>query len=71
MVRVCVGLRFLFLPAVVCTDRFGSFSYLEIAHKEELNLRRFTIVFLRSVNDRKALVLKLGPFTATVHYQLN
>ena len=54
---------------IVCTDERGTFRHLEIAPKDEPDLWRSTIVFLRSwlshfdfpmMSSKEALSLKVG-----------
>jgi hypothetical protein len=44
----CVVPWFLYLRTVVCIDERGTFRHLEIAPKDEPDLWRSTIVFMRS-----------------------
>ena len=58
----------LYLRTIVCTDERGAFSHLEIAPKDEPDLWRSTIVFLRSevsfdfpmMSNKEALSSKVG-----------
>ena len=64
----CVDLWCLFLRTIVCADERGTFRHLEIAPKDEPDLRRSTIVFLRfwliyfdfpMMSSKEALSLKV------------
>ena len=59
----------LYLHTIVCTDERGTFRHLEIAPKDEPDLWRSTIFFLRSwliyldfpmMSSKEALSLKVG-----------
>ena len=59
----------LYLFTIVCTDERGTFRHLEIAPKDETDLWRSTIFFLRSwliyfvfpiMSSKEALSLKVG-----------
>ena len=63
----CVVLWCLYLHTIVCTDVRGTFSCLEIAPKDEKDMWRSTIIFLRSwlisldfpmMSSKEALSLK-------------
>ena len=65
----CVVPWCLYLHTIVCTDERGTFSRLEIAPKDEPDLWRSTIFFLRSwltsfdfpvMSSKEALSLKVG-----------
>ena len=65
----CVVPWCLYVPAMVCTDERGTFRSLEIAPKDEPDLWRSTIFFLRSwlicfefpmMSSKEALSLKVG-----------
>ena len=65
----CVIPWCLYLRTIVCTDERGTFRHLEIVPKDEPDLWRSTIVFLRSwlisfdfpmMSSKEALSLKVG-----------
>ena len=65
----CVVPQCLHLRTVVCTEEHGAFKHLAIAPKDEPDLWRSTIVFLRSwliyfdfpiMSSKEALSLKVG-----------
>ena len=65
----CVVPWCLYLHTIVCTDDHGTFRHLEIAPKDEPDLWRSPIVFLRSwliyfdfpmMSSKEALSLKVG-----------
>ena len=62
-------LRCFYLRTIVCADEHGTFKRLEIAPKDEPDLRRSTIIFQRSwlisfdfpiMSSKEALSLKVG-----------
>ena len=65
----CVVPWCLYLHTIVCTDELGTFRFLEIAPRDEPDLWRSTIFFLRSwlisfdfpmMSSKEALSLKVG-----------
>ena len=65
----CMVLWCLYLRTIVCIDERGTFRHLEIAPKDEPDLWRSTIIFLRPwlifknvpmMSSKEALSLKVG-----------
>ena len=65
----CVVPWCLYLRTIVCTDERGTFRRLEIAPKDETDVQRSTIFFLKSwliyfdfpmMSSKEALSLKVG-----------